>query len=515
MGDRVRSSDTLQVMLAWLGSPVSLLAVVVLVVNDHVGKAAHPGLVTGKLSDVAGLLFAPALLAVVLAGLLPRLAPTPLAVTALTTVGVVFTVVKAAPVGAATASVLWSVLSGPSVVLADRTDLAALPALGVAWWTYTRARRRPATRQAVRRIGVFVVLPGALLAVAATSAPQYPSLEAVGVWRDTLVVGEANAYYGPGDDQLDWWAGGPDGRDWREMTPEETDAVTLELPDDSVRQRQVCLPDQHCYRLVPGRLAVEESRDGAATWRTSWEVPEPHRQWLARYYDDVRDPDVEVVSRALAVRSVAGGHIVVVANGRDGIAVRDVTGTWSRIGFRAYSARVARPVPLPEPRRPPDGLQVEIALGLMFGCVAICLGCGLLTRPDGASVSWFVATAVLGLPFLLAGLAAYRIGGVPVALALAPLGAVLILVGVVGAVVLTARLRGTRRPLLIVAVGVLTAAGSLLPFAGWAGGVTGYRGAALLGTALALLGTALAGWLGHRGGRPVLRDPPWPAPPAG
>jgi hypothetical protein len=39
--------------------PVALLALVVLVLNDHVLKAVAPGFVTGKLSDVAGLIVAP------------------------------------------------------------------------------------------------------------------------------------------------------------------------------------------------------------------------------------------------------------------------------------------------------------------------------------------------------------------------------------------------------------------------------------------------------------------------
>ena len=38
--------------------PVALVGVVVLVVNDWVGKGRGPGWLTGKLSDVAGLAFA-------------------------------------------------------------------------------------------------------------------------------------------------------------------------------------------------------------------------------------------------------------------------------------------------------------------------------------------------------------------------------------------------------------------------------------------------------------------------
>ena len=41
--------------------PLAILAVVVLFLNDHVLKHAFPGFVTGKLSDVAGMIFFPLL----------------------------------------------------------------------------------------------------------------------------------------------------------------------------------------------------------------------------------------------------------------------------------------------------------------------------------------------------------------------------------------------------------------------------------------------------------------------
>jgi hypothetical protein len=46
-----------------LVTPVTIAAIAVLVVNDHVLKAAFPGWWTGKLSDVAGLAFFPLLVA--------------------------------------------------------------------------------------------------------------------------------------------------------------------------------------------------------------------------------------------------------------------------------------------------------------------------------------------------------------------------------------------------------------------------------------------------------------------
>lgn len=48
--------------------PVPLVAIAVLVVNDHVLKGRAPGLVTGKLSDFAGLVFFPLLLEALVEG---------------------------------------------------------------------------------------------------------------------------------------------------------------------------------------------------------------------------------------------------------------------------------------------------------------------------------------------------------------------------------------------------------------------------------------------------------------
>jgi hypothetical protein len=43
--------------------PLALAAVALLVINDHLLKARYPGWITGKLSDVAGLVFFPLLVA--------------------------------------------------------------------------------------------------------------------------------------------------------------------------------------------------------------------------------------------------------------------------------------------------------------------------------------------------------------------------------------------------------------------------------------------------------------------
>src|SRR5438045_2459919 len=55
--------------------PTPLAAIALLLLNDHALKARWPGVVTGKLSDAAGLVFFPLLLRVVVVAVAPRVAP--------------------------------------------------------------------------------------------------------------------------------------------------------------------------------------------------------------------------------------------------------------------------------------------------------------------------------------------------------------------------------------------------------------------------------------------------------
>ena len=139
-------------LIAWLGHPLTVLALVLLILNDHVFKAAYPGWLTGKLSDAAGLVLAPALLAALTGLLAPRLNPRGVALGALLTVAAAFTIIKSFAYGAQQASAAWSLIY-PSQFRVDRTDLLTLPFLILAWWAWTAARRRPAPARWVRAAG--------------------------------------------------------------------------------------------------------------------------------------------------------------------------------------------------------------------------------------------------------------------------------------------------------------------------------------------------------------------------
>ena len=138
-------------------APAPLLAVLVLVLNDWVltPRALLPGVITGKLSDFAGLFFFPLLLT---AGWntvryvarrvrgadasAVSLTARQLVVAAVAT-GVVFAAVKLWPAAAALAGqLLTAVTRRPARIVPDPTDLHALTMLPLAYVYGRRTMRR-------------------------------------------------------------------------------------------------------------------------------------------------------------------------------------------------------------------------------------------------------------------------------------------------------------------------------------------------------------------------------------
>jgi hypothetical protein len=126
--------------------PLALVAVVILVLNDWVLKRWDPvpALVSGKLSDLAGLLFAPLLatacLDLALWGLARAGAPVDFSLgrgklaASICAIGALFAAIKLSPAAAgwlegvaAAAGLSWRIVPDP-------TDLFALPALAGAFW---------------------------------------------------------------------------------------------------------------------------------------------------------------------------------------------------------------------------------------------------------------------------------------------------------------------------------------------------------------------------------------------
>lgn len=142
-----------------------LLAIGLLVLNDHVLKAAWPGVATGKLSDFCGLLFFPLFLQAAwevgsAAFGRPSIASQRVLGVAIALSAVVFTAIQLVPIasdlyrhglgllqwlaGLLPAALTGAPIGSPRAVqlTPDPTDLVALPALAVAWWLGRRRSSR-------------------------------------------------------------------------------------------------------------------------------------------------------------------------------------------------------------------------------------------------------------------------------------------------------------------------------------------------------------------------------------
>ncbi|MFU8870652.1 hypothetical protein [Micromonospora sp. SL4-19] len=522
--------DAARVALAWLGHPVTVLALVVLVLNDHVLKAAQPGWLTGKLSDVAGLVLAPPLVAVLAALIVPRLPARAAAGLGLGLVGIGFTVVKTSGYAAAAASAAWSVVSGPSLVRADRTDLLALPALALAGWTWRRARRDPVGRRSARLVRLLVLLPAATLAVAATSPARYH--DAV---RTTMVdgrlaagIGESTGLYA--SSYVDTWRVSDDGGEtWRGATSAERQVLDP-LPGSPVTPPPSALPTaptredcsaatpQRCYRLVAGRIRVEESDDAGRTWRLAWEVTEEQRAILSRLYQEAGPHGERITSQELTVLDVGGGrHVVLVANGRDGFALRGPDGDWRRIGFTGLYSVADSPPPLgvssPAERHSDPLRAVLLALAL---AVLVLVVSGARAGLKVGRGSWlplllgavtFVTALVLAVVWLIDDF--ILLSGVVLA-------CVVLLLGAPWLALIPIWTRGTpgwwTLEVLLGAGLTLVLAG--LPLTGWLYGRPVYASTAVALAGLAAVPGLLLGWRAARlvGNFEPPADPPYPPP---
>jgi cysteine-rich repeat protein len=146
-----------------------------LALNDHVFKTGQllPSWMTGKLSDFAGMIVAPALFALVVRARTERAL-----VFCHVAVGVVFSAIQLSPGFAAVWSAAMGLLGSPWTIVCDVTDLTALPALWISWKVLVPIMRR-APRGWLRRGSERLLAALGLLFCLATSkqeeAPPEPS----------------------------------------------------------------------------------------------------------------------------------------------------------------------------------------------------------------------------------------------------------------------------------------------------------------------------------------------------
>ncbi len=327
IASQILRRSSLDVALACLAHPVSLVALAVLVSNDHVLKAAAPGWWTGKLSDFAGLVFFPALLAVALSPFASaRLAgPLSVGVTALWFVSIKTNEVA----NAATEGLVEALTGAPSTIVRDPTDAIALVSLGLALRLWKREAQRPASRRTRRRAGVAAAGLAAL-ATMATSVLRPPSIvHVVDLGDELLAIDGIEPFEIPAEGlQLspawDIFVSSDGGRTWRDTHRADVEAPEwswkVERPPEVVQDPND--PGQW-FRITQGSV-IERSSDAGRSWETDWEIAASRRAFYRR------DSGHDLRLHGMTFPSRHPGRLLVAA-GPHGILMRDARGRWTGI----------------------------------------------------------------------------------------------------------------------------------------------------------------------------------------
>lgn len=321
--------------LRCLAHPTSLLAIGLLLLNDHFLKEATPSWWTGKLSDFAGLYFFPFILAALL-GLVTndRWPVRRTGGAAMAIVGLWFALMKTAPAVNEATTIVWGRLTGGPVAIAlDPSDLLALTVLWPAWrlWQHELGSR---SVPGLNWLGFLGLSIGALASLATSCDAVVLPIERVLYWQGEWFA--ASYYYTRGPEYFHFdmergtW-GRPIGMS--ELPPQDL-ATPAALPVES------CLEDGLCYR-VQGDERVLVSDDGGASWTVAWQLPPGRRLFLGRFPSSFCKGPVDLGPYDVAVTGTREVHRVVVAMGNQGVLMRHPDGQWEQ-----QAVELAEPTPL-------------------------------------------------------------------------------------------------------------------------------------------------------------------------
>src|SRR5450631_902005 len=252
------------VALRYLRRPLVVACLVIWIANDHWGKSIAPGVLTGKLSDVAGLVVFVGLVALVVELAVPTLHANVVGGTAWLLTASGFIAVKTLPIANAFALSVARHLVGVAGIARDPTDLLALLVLPPAWWLWCRPAKRVA--MLAQTLTGWVVAALALAATTATSCSAVPPYTALWLQGPTTIA----AYQRTASRSEYAYISTDGGLHW---TP--TDPRTTQQPGDTATQTNpaTCAPENaaHCFEVKGDH--VLESIDSGRHWRTSWNRP--------------------------------------------------------------------------------------------------------------------------------------------------------------------------------------------------------------------------------------------------
>ena len=315
-----------------LTHPLTIGALAVLLLNDLLLKSLWPNpWTTGKLSDLAWVVFAPPLLAFLLSPLTrsrplaERMAFSvaylglPLLYAAFNTFGWLHEWIL---------SVLLPLTGGAAGSPLDPTDSIVIPfALAIALWIW---KQGDVVLQRHRmRLSLFAAVAASLATVATSASEPSPSMWQVGIGSEGTVImeGPISEHYASEDGGLTWAA------------------VSLPTDDDIEWGGQQAGTPRGTYIIQePGITLLGADRESTEVYSTA-HLRKGVNQWVQKYEtrklrsdasDLYEDPQELVTTRPINLVYDSRTDKIVVSMGLQGVLVGDATEKWIRVGVGEF-----------------------------------------------------------------------------------------------------------------------------------------------------------------------------------
>jgi hypothetical protein len=322
----MKVNPALKKALACISHPLSIGAVLLLVLNDHLLRHFWPSWLTGKLGDFAWLFFFPFIAAAFLAWLLPaRLQARQHWVggLAFTLVGAVFFLAKTLPVFRTDIiKVMESVFGFPIAISDDVTDLVALLSLVPAVWLWKKSR---AVSPKMLRPSLVLLASGVLLTMANMPQPD-PGIYCLGQVGEGIT---ACANYG-------CYTSTNGGLSWKVNEDVQLSDCPNITSDHETAPKEVIIPAQLgvSYSFTPGG-DIRRSEGEDTTGKVEYQI-NPVTQAQKAYYCKTHtgNPVLEDSPQDGIFDSASGNLIF--AMGHEGVLVRQADGTYKMVQVGPY-----------------------------------------------------------------------------------------------------------------------------------------------------------------------------------
>lgn len=323
-------NQTFTKSLFLLSHPISLVAIILMFLNDHAFRVYWPSWVTGKLSDFAWLFFMPFALAMLLALIIPSSVRNHQKIVrslSYSTIGALFVLGNTIPITNQWISeVLEGILSIQIQITRDPTDLIALVFCGLSWLMWQKTE----TPIIMDRAKAFFLLPFvAILSIANSAAPDL-GIDYLQI-KDNKIIASAscNRFFESGDGGLSWKASDLDNVIHCEEVPYW----------NSTGERMVEDPDNKdiLYRTGDGNK-FEISNDRGKNWEDVPEILFASQAELAFYQIQTQKYSLGEPGPYSSLRDPQTSNLIL-SMGVEGVLVQKPSGEWVLVSVGDYGPK--------------------------------------------------------------------------------------------------------------------------------------------------------------------------------